>query len=74
MEDLFREMLVELRALNMKLDDVSSRLPITGPVHNLDDIHEKLSQTADDITGPSGFHLGDIHAQLVAIESAIDLK
>lgn len=74
MEDLLRDILSELQSLNTKMEEVADKLPIIAPIYNIDDIYNKMDETADNITGPTGYNLGDIHAQLVALESTIDLK
>lgn len=74
MEDLLREILAELQSLNSKLQDVIDKLPDGSPIYNIDDIYNKIESSADDITGPTGYSLGDIHAQLVSLQTSIESK
>ena len=78
MEDLLREMIDELRALNTNVEAIIDRLPLTGPVHNLDDIHSKIEEVGDHITGGvlgvGGENLGDVASAISSLETTIDLK
>ena len=81
MEDLLREMIDELRALNSKLDAIDDKLPIIAPMYNLDDVHEKIGETTDELLGPLRYNLSDIHSKLdevigsiSSLETTIDLK
>ena len=81
MEDLLREMIDELRALNCKLDAIDDKLPIIAPLYNLDDVREKIGETTDELLGPLRYNLSDIHSKLdevigsiSSLETTIDLK
>ncbi len=74
MEQLLREILVELQSLNAKIETISDKLPLTAPLYGFDDIFSRIGEAAEEITGPTGYHLGDIHSQLLSLETAIDSK
>lgn len=74
MEELLREILVELQALNASVAELSDKAPLVAPIYNLDDIYNRIGEAATDITGPSGYNLGDIQSQLVSLETTLDLK
>lgn len=81
MEDLLRELMEEVRTLNRNIESISDILPLTRSLYDLDDLHEQISDIGDAITGPLGYHLGDLHSKLdeavnsiASVEAAIDAK
>lgn len=78
MEDLLREMIDELRALNSNVESIIEVLPLLRPHHDLDDIHSKIEEVGDHITGGSlgigGNNLGDVIDNIASLETVIDLK
>ena len=72
MEDLLREILYELKAVNAGIERISNSLPHVQPLYNLDDVHAKLDEVAEQITGPLGYNLGDLHEKLIGIEANTD--
>lgn len=71
MEELLMQIVDELRSLNAKMDLVVDALPVSRPLHDLDDIHKAIADLSEDLTGPLGYNLGDVHSKLDEVISAI---
>lgn len=74
MEEILREILAELQTLNATVGKLAEKAPLVAPIYNLDDIYNRIGEAVSEITGPSGYNLGDLQSQLVAVETAIDFK
>lgn len=78
MEDLLREMIDELKALNQNVEAIADRMPLVSPIHNTDDIHTKIEDVGDAITGgilgTGGSNLSDVADGISSLETVIDLK
>ena len=78
MEDLLREMIDELKMLNQNMEAISDKLPLISPIHNLDDIHTKIEEVGDAITGSTlgvgGSNLTEVADGIASLETVIDLK
>ena len=81
MEELLTQIVDELRALNAKMDILIDVAPLSRPLYDIDDIHKQISDSADLITGPTFYNLGDLHSKLddvissiTSLETVIDLK
>ncbi len=74
MEEILREILAELQTLNATVGELAEKAPLVAPIYNLDDIYNRIGEAISEIAGPSGYNLGDLQSQLVAVETAIDFK
>lgn len=68
MEEVLREILSELKELNESVGQIAAVMPLTAPLHDLDDIHSKMDDVADQIKGTLGYDLSDLHQKLSDID------
>ncbi len=80
-DDLLELMLLELQGARSDLRDIEEALRLARPAPDSNDVHHAINALADRVTGPLGYHLGDVHERLVdvlsglsAVETTIDLK
>jgi hypothetical protein len=73
MEALLQDILDELRSINAKLGSIEDVLPLVRPTYDLDDIHSRIDDLAESITGPLGYNLGDLHKQTADMASTLSM-
>ena len=72
MEELLAQILVELQDVNSYFDRLFTTLPVIAPVYTLDDIHQKIGEIGDQITGYGGGDLSDISHNVAMIQIQTD--
>jgi hypothetical protein len=75
MEDLLRRILIELQEMNGHLDTIAGAMPLVNPIYNLDDIHSKIEEVGDQITGGiggvGGKDLSDVSHRIEMLEISV---
>ena len=75
MEEVLREILSELKEINESVTQIANALPLSAPMYDLDDIHSKIDELGDRITGglagSGGKDLCDVTHKLEMIDISI---